>query len=119
MEKTLFAPDTTIDLLLEAEAMIPVNTGMQVQGDVAFIPAGTPPETGELVTSVPIVEGTHTHQLVANGDVRIAGGVVTVGAGAVGFVIHEEHAALGLGAGSYKVVRQVEGPKEARRQVAD
>ena len=114
---TLFHPSTSLDLILDAD--IPVLSGRQVQGDVIFLPTDEPSGLGTQVKSVPLVEGAHTHQLVSSGTVYMTGDIVTVTEGSVGYIIHEEHPALGLAPGSYEVRRQVEGPREARRQVAD
>ncbi|WP_433796809.1 hypothetical protein [Actinoplanes sp. CA-252034] len=114
---------------------IPVLTGLQRQGDVAVIPvemafridqappAPVPAEGIALVSG----ETGHTHLLVADGPVTWTAapwrgrdvGMVTVAAGAVAYVLHPEHAALGCGPGEYLVRRQQEMTGNGSRLVAD
>ena len=110
------------------DELVPVLSGLQVQGDVAFVPCGTArsdlgvPVTGSGVT---LVQGIHPHHLVADGDTCRwqpgAGGALGVGvihALAPCWIIHPEHGGLGLAPGAYEVRRQREQAEE-QRLVAD
>jgi hypothetical protein len=119
-----------VDPHLDRQVSVPVNTGLQRQGDVIVIPtprareATTPvPQTG-----LPVVRGEaggNTHALVADGpgvrcDLRDAGvrslllGTLTVPEGAVAYLAHPEHAYTGIGPGTYEIRRQREQADEIR-----
>jgi len=114
---------------LEAEAEVPLLTGMQRQGDVIVVPIHTD-QVGDLVPAggVPVVRGEaggNTHLLVAACDVRWAPvvdvlmlGVLTVADGAEAYLAHPEHGYMGIGPGCYRVSRQREQADEIRT-VAD
>lgn len=113
---------------LEADAEIPVLTGMQRQGDIIVIPmrpgqiigTSVPPE------GVPVVRGEaggNTHLLVADGHVLWAArqatgadpdlGTLEVVEGAA-YLLHPEHGGQGIGLGQYRIRRQVEAAETAR-----
>ncbi len=114
---------------LEADAEIPVICGLQVQGDIAIIPARPGMDVGGAVPAdgVPVVRGEaggNTHLLVAAGPVSwrpssdVELGTVTVAEGGVAYLLHPEHGANGLGPGTYRLRRQRE-QADVVRFVAD
>ncbi|MXM66853.1 hypothetical protein GR925_26335 [Streptomyces sp. HUCO-GS316] len=121
-----------VDVLqhLDLQAAIPVTSGLQRQGDIGLIPVGlidyAPPAGGDQVpvTGVPLVsagQGGHTHLLVADGHVTWAPiddgadvGCFTVHEGAVAYVLHPEHGAMGHAPGTYLVRRQTEQADDKR-----
>lgn len=125
----LSAHGVTIPTHLEAQAAIPVLTGLQVQGDVAIVPSrpsmkqGTPVPAGGIAV-VRGESGGNTHLLVAEGPVSWAPvvgnptvldlGVVTVPEGATAFLLHPEHGANAMGPGNYTLRRQREQADELR-----
>ena len=128
-DDVLSAHGVTIPAHLEAQAAIPVLTGLQVQGDVAIIPTRPSMKTGTPVPAagVPVVRGEsggNTHLLVAEGPVSWAPvvdnptvldlGVVTVPAGATAFMLHPEHGCNAMGPGNYILRRQREQADELR-----
>ncbi len=132
-DDVLRAHGVTIPAHLEAQAAIPVLTGLQVQGDVAIIPARPSAKKGTLVPpqGIAVVRGEsggNTHLLVAEGAVSwapVVGNpdlldlcVVTVPEGATAFLLHPEHGANAMGAGNYTIRRQREQADELR-MVAD
>lgn len=112
------------------------------QGDVLVIPDDEP-TTGEQwrrpvpPAGVAVVEGRyggHTHLLIAEGDVRYATagqsddgggdpqlqiGTLEVAQGAVAFLVHPEHRAIGFRPGRYAVLRQGEDGGERLVYVID
>lgn len=107
------------------------------QGDVLVVPERLLPLSEEPMRSIPaegvaLVRGEyggHTHQLVADGEVQFVEsapsvdvdeadaldvGVIRVGEGSVGYLIHPEHGAIGLAPGGYTVRRQREWSEVAR-----
>lgn len=113
----------------DRDALVPVHTGMQRQGDVLVIPTPTGPEATTPVPAagVPVVRGEsggHTHLLLASGDVRcdtrpastrdLTLAVVTVAEGGTAWLAHPEHAYSGLGPGTYALSRQREQADELR-----
>lgn len=126
--KTLndFSTLVEIPAHLEADAELPVLTGLQVQGDVAIVPTRPSAKPGERVPpeGVAVVRGEnggHTHLLVGE-NVEWASadsfgqtlGVVTVPAGFAGFLLHPEHGGNAMGPGSYTLRRQREQADEIR-----
>jgi hypothetical protein len=116
---------------LDRDAIIPILTGLQVQGDVAFIPTRPSAKPGVPVPAEGVVlvrgeNGGHTHRLLADGPVtwsEAAGagvdlGVFTVPEGATAFVAHDEHGYTGHAPGAYIARRQVEQADQVRK-VAD
>lgn len=117
-----------IDVLdhLDREALVPVVTGLQRQGDVIVIPAAVARHAGQATTpvptaGVPVVRGEaggNTHAVVAEGDVRcdvreasaqdLTLAVLTVAEGATAYLAHPEHAYSGIGPGTYVLRRQRE-----------
>lgn len=112
---------------LDREEIVPVLTGLQIQGDVAVVPTRPSAKRGIPVPAdgVPVVRGEnggHTHLLL--GDVtwvpleaRDAGqtlGTFTVPAEGTGYLAHPEHGYLAFGAGTYTVKRQREQADEIR-----
>lgn len=130
-DRLLAAHGVEVPAHLEAQAAIPVLAGLQAQGDVAVIPDRASAKKGEPVPAAGVAvvrgeSGGNTHLLVADGDVRWAPvanalldlGVVTVGPGAVAYLLHPEHGASGIAPGTYLVRRQRE-QADIIRQVAD
>ena len=114
---------------LDREEIVPVLTGLQVQGDLVVIPTRASAKNGVAVPAagVPILEGAqggHTHLLlgaVAWAPVENAGqdlGVLTVPGGETGYLAHPEHGYLAFGPGAYLVRRQRE-QADSIRLVAD
>ena len=120
---------------LEHDAEVPVNDGLQAQGDVYVIPAamtevagrpGKPAPVGpEGVAVVAAAEGGHEHRLFAGSPGTASW--APVGAGQdVGllectepaYLLHPEHGATGIAPGSYLLRRQREQADE-ERLVAD
>lgn len=127
----------------DLDALVPVTTGLQFQGDVAVIPTGPAvPATGTgyptpvPATGVAVVRGENggnTHLLLdgrnpgadpvtwdpsQGGDTGLDLGVVTVPAGAVAYLAHPEHAYSGIAFGRYVIRRQRE-QADVIRLVAD
>jgi len=123
-----------IDVLdhLDRDALVPVITGLQRQGDVIVIPANivrlnVKATTPVPAAGVPVVRGEaggNTHAVVADGDVRcdvreasatdLILAVLTVAVGAVAYLAHPEHAYSGIGPGTYVLRRQREQADELR-----
>ena len=117
-----------IDVLdhLDREALVPVLSGLQFQGDVAVIPpVGPVASTPVPAAGLPVVRGEaggNTHTLLGEGPVmfdaaRPGGqelGLLTVPEGSVAYLAHPEHAYTGIAAGSYVVRRQREMADELR-----
>jgi hypothetical protein len=108
---------------------VPVLGGLQLQGDLAVIPAALP---GDAMVQVPregvaVIEalaGGHEHRLLgpvswlpARPGSQELGGLV-VPPGGQGFLAHPEHGYLGIAPGSYVLRRQREQADE-ERMVAD
>ncbi len=128
-----------IDNHLEREVGIPVNTGIQRQGDVLVRPATSKPRRGTLnqvpVAGYPVVRGENggnTHLLLAVGEVLFTQvsegdpatdeglvlGYLKVTEGSTAYLAHPEHGYLGIGSGTYVIGRQREQADVVRR-VAD
>lgn len=120
-----------IDVLdhLDTETVVPVNTGMQRQGDVLIVPMPTlqPATTPVPPTGVPVVRGENggnTHSIVADGPVfldarradtrNLVLALLTVPAGSIAYLAHPEHAYTGIGEGTYTLRRQREQADELR-----
>lgn len=121
---------------LEADAEIPVNDGLQAQGDLIIVPkpaakgsvrgvaGGTVPKTG--IAVIQAIGGGHEHRLFASvpgtawftetGFTGQAIGVLECDEPA--YVIHPEHGATGIAPGTYELRRQREQADE-ERLVAD
>lgn len=113
---------------LDAQTRVPVLTGAQRQGDLFVVPARPGADVGASVPAVgvPVVRGEaggNTHLLVADGEVfwratagsdRMELGTVTVADGSAAYLLHPEHGAQGIGAGSYRIRRQREQADEIR-----
>lgn len=124
---------------LEADAEIPVNDGLQAQGDLFILPVrgrsaaertedgpagGTIPKSG--IAVIEAIGGGHEHRLFAS----VPGTAHWAGSGTVGqsigilectepaYVIHPEHGATGIAPGTYELRRQREQADE-ERLVAD
>lgn len=115
---------------LQADAEVPLCSGMSRQGDVLI----SPMRTGEIAglqpvprEGVPVVRGEaggNTHLLVAEGDVQYAAapatrGGLTLGSllveeGASAYLIHPEHGCAGIAPGTYRISRQREQSDEIR-----
>lgn len=124
-----------IDVLehLDREALVPVVTGLQRQGDVIVVPDPAGRRATKQVPSagVAVVRGEaggNTHTIVAEGtvycDVRAASATnltlatLTVTEGSTAYLAHPEHAYSGIGPGTYELRRQREQADELR-MVAD
>ena len=122
---------------LDRDSIVPVYTGLQLQGDVAVIPTDQADQIDQVqpVTvppeGIPVVRGENggnTHLLLASGRVSFLPadrsgsgldlGVLGVGADATAYLAHPEHGYLGIGTGRYVVRRQREQADEIR-MVAD
>jgi len=118
-----------IDEHLDRQVTVPVNTGLQRQGDVIVIPDPTAHATTLVpATGVPVVRGEaggNTHAVVADGpgvccdtrqatvsDLTLA--TLTVPEGSVAYLAHPEHAYTGVGPGNYAIRRQREQADELR-----
>lgn len=122
---------------LDRQADIPVNSGLQRQGDVFIIPQDM---TGSLTPATnqvpregfPVVKGIaggNTHLLLGSGQTLYtefaagqAGaqdlGVLTVPENSTGYLAHPEHGYLAIAPGTYLMRAQREQADEIRR-VAD
>ena len=133
LEHVVGLSDTEVLDHLDQQATVPVLDGYQCQGDVAVIPktrnlTKTAEAAAVLAQGVPVVRGENggnTHLLLAEGDVSWAPsartdatnltlGVVTVGEGAVAWLLHPEHGANGIAPGRYELRRQREQADELR-----
>lgn len=110
---------------LEAQAEVPVLTGLQRQGDVLVIPMkpglidGLEPIPAEGVAVVRGEAGGNTHLLVGSGKVALRAngqsmGSLVVAEGETAYLLHPEHGAQGIGAGTYRIHRQREMADELR-----
>lgn len=123
-----------VDVLeyLDRDVTVPVNGGLQRQGDVLIVPsdekAATTPVPSNGVAVVRGESGGNTHLLLAEGDVRFDGrtanaeqlvlGTLTVAEGATAYLAHPEHAYTGIKPGTYNLHRQRE-QADVARLVAD
>lgn len=118
---------------LDRDALVPINAGVQRQGDVLVLPATRDAQTPVPAAGVPVVRGEsggNTHLLLADGPVRfdldptaadpsqLRLGALTVPEGSVAYLAHPEHAYTGIAPGCYEIRRQREMADEIRR-VAD
>lgn len=114
---------------LDREALVPIVTGLQRQGDVIVVPTpdGAAATKRVPASGVPVVRGEaggNTHAIVAEGavfcDVREATAsnltlaTLTVTEGATAYLAHPEHAYSGIGPGTYELRRQREQADELR-----
>jgi hypothetical protein len=121
---------------LDREAAIPYRGGLQAQGDVIIVPAvmtsdGTrlfdpgDPIPAEGVAVVPAAPGRHEHRLFADQGPcywarqivipqGLTVGALTVPAGSLAVLAHEQHGFAGIAPGAYVIKRQREftGPDE-------
>lgn len=122
---------TGVDVLdyLDREALVPILTGLQIQGDVAVVPH-RPGKSARVAIAVPaegvaVVRGEsggNTHLLLAEGPcswtetptVSLTIGIIDVPGGSVAYMAHPEHGYLAIGPGSYSVNRQREQADELR-----
>ena len=115
---------------LDRQVTVPV-VDFGRQGDVIVIPARVAAAKGAAKplpkSGFPVVRGENggnTHLLVGEGDIRfdqvtasaelLTLGRLTVGAGAVAYLVHPEHGAIGFGPGDYTIRRQREQADELR-----
>lgn len=117
---------------LEAEAHVPVHSGLQAQGDLFIVPVPlaeanpAEPVPAEGIAVIEAVGGGHEHRLFAGAPgtahfipAAFAGqdiGYLKVTEPA--YVLHPEHGATGIAPGSYVLRRQREQADE-ERLVAD
>ena len=122
----------TVEDHLDLNDLVPVNTGLQRQGDVIVVPVTgknpKPATTPVPAAGVPVVRGEaggNTHAIVADGpgvccDLRQASttdltlATLTVPEGSVAYLAHPEHAYTGIGPGTYTLRRQREQADELR-----
>lgn len=110
---------------LDRQVTIPIGTGLQVQGDVAILPAAGEAHTPVPAAGVAVVRGEsggNTHALHADGPVffdarsaigtDLVLGVITVPDGSTAYLIHPEHGAMAAGPGTYQFRRQREQADE-------
>ncbi len=114
---------------LDREVSVPVNTGLQCQGDVAILPAAGArfaATTAVPKAGYPVVRGEsggNTHSLHGDGSVffdpaeqvdarALRLGVLSVPDGSTAYLIHPEHGAMGIGPGTYELRRQREQADE-------
>lgn len=132
--------EVEIDPHLEREVDIPVNGGIQRQGDVLVRPAKAPKNfkgQGVPLAGIAVVRGENggnTHLLLAQGEsvrymavdnsgdlaeaVNLRIGVLDVPEGATAYFAHPEHGYLGIAPGTYEIRRQREFA-DTIRQIAD
>lgn len=128
-----------VDVLehLDRDASVPVHSGVQLQGDVAVIPAallrGRPDISRAKpvpAAGVPVVRGENggnTHLLIADGPgitwspaperrdpTALDLGVLTIPAGSTAYLAHPEHAYTGIAPGQYVIHRQREQAEQVR-----
>lgn len=118
-----------VDDHLDQQVTVPVNTGLQRQGDVLVVPdtKAQPATTPVPAAGVAVVRGEaggNTHAIVADGpvycDTRTATArdltlaTLTVPEGSVAYLMHPEHGATGIGPGTYTLRRQREQADELR-----
>ena len=135
LEQLINTFEVDTDEHLDRDALVPVNSGLQRQGDVIVIPTSEVAVVGNKVVPVPgagipVVRGENggnTHLLLAMGEVNylpiedtstLNVGVFVVTEGAVAYLAHPEHGYMGIAPGTYTVRRQREQADEIR-QVAD
>lgn len=120
---------------LEADAEVPVNDGLQAQGDLFIVPTAAPaPGAGGGPQMVPaagiaVIEaigGGHEHRLFAGTPgtafwapaTRTGQSIGVLQCTAPAYVLHPEHGATGIAPGTYELRRQREQADE-QRLVAD
>jgi hypothetical protein len=129
LEEVLAPHGVEIPEHLEAQAEIPICTGLMRQGDVLVRPtkpgeiAGLKPIPQEGIPVVRGESGGNTHLLVGGGqwksittDPAVMGSLVVENTPA--YLIHPEHGAQGIGPGQYTISRQRE-QADVERLVAD
>lgn len=125
--EALAAHQIDVPAHLIAQAEVPALTGLQLQGDLAIIPARASKKTGDPVPAggIQVVRGeatANTHWLDAYHGVCLwapatAGGqdlgVLTVPDGSTALLTHtDEHGANAIGAGTYLIRRQRQQAEE-------
>lgn len=130
LDEVLTAHEQSVLDHLDRQVTVPV-VDFGRQGDVIVIPArmvaATPATTALPKVGFPVVRGENggnTHLLVGEGDIRfdqdtasaesLTLGRLTVGAGAVAYLVHPEHGAIGFTPGDYTIRRQREQAEELR-----
>lgn len=121
---------------LEADVEVPVNGGLQAQGDLFIVPVDRPrradgddswaPVPAEGIAVIEAVGGGHEHRLFAGSpgtafwQPNAAGGQVIglLDCTDPAYVLHPEHGATGIAPGVYELRRQREQADE-ERLVAD
>lgn len=110
---------------LEAQAEVPLLTGLQRQGDVLIVPMrpGLVDGLADIPRSgIAVVKGEaggNTHLLVGTGKMALRSrgqdlGTLVVKEGESAYLIHPEHGATGIGPGMYTIRRQREMADEIR-----
>ena len=119
---------------LEPELEIPVNDGLQAQGDLFIVPLAVGEFRGELAggtvpaTGIAVIEaigGGHEHRLFASvpgtafwSDTGQGQSIGVLECTEPAYVLHPEHGATGIAPGRYELRRQREQADE-ERLVAD
>lgn len=119
---------------LEAEAEVPVHSGLQAQGDLFVVPvplAEASPRITVPAEGIAVIEAVgsgHEHRLFASvpGTATFGPANTLAGGQVIGvlectepaFLLHPEHGATGIAPGSYELRRQREQAQE-ERLVAD
>ena len=117
--------DIEIPAHLATDAEIPVCTGLQHQGDVFVVPmrpgkvTGLKPIPPQGIAVVRGEAGGNTHLLVGDGKFAPRHdqgdlGTLVVDKGETAYLLHPEHGASGIGAGSYIIRRKREQADEIR-----
>lgn len=120
---------------LEAEAEVPVISGLQAQGDLIIVPApvrgfsggeGKPVPAAGIAVIEAAGDGGHEHRLFAGTPGTAFFEAATAGGQDIGYlettepayILHPEHGAAGIAPGAYTLRRQREQADE-ERLVAD
>ncbi len=130
LDEVLTAHQQSVLDHLDRQVAVPV-VDFGRQGDVIVIPERVTKSRTAVnplhKTGFPVVRGENggnTHLLVGEGDIRydsteasaeaLTLGHLSVGSGAVAYLVHPEHGAIGFGSGDYTIRRQREQADELR-----
>lgn len=130
LDEVLTTHDQSVLDHLDRQVAVPV-VDFGRQGDIIVVPARILKTKAALTrlpeTGFPVVRGENggnTHLLVGEGDIRydaqeasaesLTLGHLSVGSGAVAYLIHPEHGGIGFTSGDYTIRRQREQADELR-----